>query len=440
MAESNLGFFYESGRGGLPKDDGEAARLYQRAAARGNPWGQNNLGRFYEAGRGGLTADDREAARLYKLAADRGNAWAEVNLGLFYETGRGGLPKDIGEATRLYKLAAGQDSELDPKLWASEALTRLTTSTAATSTPGLSVQPPLPLVGFLALGNGFPTSPAFHQGLAEAGFVDGKNVRFEFLAAPSNEKLPALAAELIAHRPSVIVATNSPVAVTAAKAATSTVPIVFAASVDPVAYGLVDNLHRPGGNVTGISTLSTELIGKRLSLLLEMAPDAKKIAYLSVSASSPLYNDLRTRTVDAGRALGREIIVLHVANARELPTAFSALVEQGAGALMVGAFTNFITLRDSIVALAQQRKVPAMYPSAIYTRAGGLMSYAADPSEADRLLGSQYVGRLLKGAKPSDLPVQQPTNFKLVLNLNAAKAIGVEVPVTLHAIADEVVE
>jgi hypothetical protein len=471
-AQANLGFLY-AGRGGLPRDDREAVRLFQRAAERGNAGGQQGLGLFYQFGRGGLTADDREAARFYKLAAGQGNQWAQVNLGffhetgrggvpldeaeaarlyrlaaerghptaqnrlaMFYELGRGGLPKDIGEAARLYKLAAEQNGDPDAKQWASDALTRLAVSPAATSPSKLS----LPLVGFLAVGNGFPTSPAFHQGLAEAGFVEGKNVRFEFRASSSNDQLTVLAAELMTHQPSVIVATTTPVTVAAARAATTTVPIVFATNVDPVAYGFVENLNRPGGNLTGVSLLSSELIGKRLSLLLEVAPDARTIAYLTAGPGSPIYKDLRDRTVAAGRALGREIIVLEANNTRDLQPAFEALAEQGAGALMVGSFTSFIPMREKIVALAQQYKVPAMYPSAIYTRTGGLMSYAADPSEADGLLGSQYVGRLLKGMKPSDLPVQQPTNFTLTLNINAAKAIGVDIPVTLHAIADEVVD
>jgi putative ABC transport system substrate-binding protein len=248
------------------------------------------------------------------------------------------------------------------------------------------------------------------------------------------------AAELIKKRPSVIVVTNSPIAVVAAREATSTVPIVFITNVDPIAYGLVESLHRPGSNVTGISLLSDKLISKRLDLLLEVVPDAKKIAYLSAPAGAPIYNNLRAQTVDAARAFGLEIIVLEVGNARDLETAFAALAEQGAGAVIIGGFASFIPIRDRIIALAQQYKVPAIYPSTIYTRSGGLMSYTADPSEADRLLGYEYVGRLLKGIKPSDLPVQQPTKFKLVLNLKAAKDIGVDIPVTLHAIADEVVE
>jgi TPR repeat protein/ABC-type uncharacterized transport system substrate-binding protein len=470
---NNVGWFHETGQGGLPKDDREAARLYKLAAEQGYAVARNNLGRFYQNGRGGLTADDREAARLYKLAGDQGHQGAKVNLGSLYETGRGGLPKDeaeaarlyrlaaeqghpnaqnrlasfyesgrgglpknMGEAIRLYKLAAGQDRDPDAKVWATDVLARLGASTAAPS-PSLSG---LPLVAFLSLGNGVRTSPAFHRGLAEAGFFEGKNVRFESSASPTNEQLPALAAELMNGRPTVIVATNSPIAVLAARAATSTVPIVFESSVDPVAYGFVESLHRPGGNVTGISLLSDELIGKRLSILLEMAPDARKIAYLSGGAGAPIYNDLRARTVAAGRALGREIIVLDVRNSRELETAFTALVEQGAGAVIVGSFTSLSRMRDGIISLAQRYHVPAMYPSAYYTRAGGLMSYTAGSSEADRLLGSQYVGRLLKGIKPSDLPVQQPTKFELVINLKSAKELGLAIPETLLATADEVIQ
>jgi putative ABC transport system substrate-binding protein len=391
---------------------------------------------MYETGRGGLPLDEAEAARLYRLAAEQGHPNAQNRLAMFYELGRGGVTKDLGEAIRLYKRAAGQDRDPDAKLWANDVLARITASTASPSPPVSS----LPLVAFLTLGNALPTSPAFHRGLADAGFIEGKNVRFESLASPSNDQLPALATELMNSKPSVIVAMNSPIAVLAAKAATSKIPIVFASSVDPVAYGFVESLHRPGGNVTGIGLLSDELIGKRLSLLLEVVPDARKIAYLSGGPASPIYKDLRDRTVDAGRALGREIIVLDVRNARELEAAFIDLSKQGARAVIVGNYTSLIPMRDKIIALARQYKVPAMYPFAGFTRAGGLMSYTADPSETDRLLGYEYVGRLLKGMRPSDLPVQQPTKFRLILSLKAAKDIGIEIPVTLQAIADEVVD
>jgi putative ABC transport system substrate-binding protein len=300
-------------------------------------------------------------------------------------------------------------------------------------------QQPMPLVGFLSLGNP-PNSLAFRQGLAEAGFVEGKNVRFEFRSASNNGRLPAAAVELINDRPAVIVATGSPVAVLAAKAATSTVPIVFATNLDPLKYGFVTSLSRPGGNMTGISLLSSELVGKRLNLLLELAPQATKFAYLSGPAGAPIFEDLRSRTVAAGRALGREIVVLEIRRDLDLEPAFATLVEQGAGALIVGDFTSLGSVSDRIIALAARHKVPTMYPSRFYAAAGGLMSYSADLVDINRQLGAQYVGRILKGAKPSDLPVQQPTKFKLVINLNTAKVIGLEVPPQLLAISDEVIE
>jgi putative ABC transport system substrate-binding protein len=301
-------------------------------------------------------------------------------------------------------------------------------------------QQALPVVGFLALGNSFPTSPAFRRGLAEAGFFPDKNVRFEFRASPSNQRLAEAAIDLVKLRPAVIVATNSPITVVAARAASATIPVVFATIVDPVAYGFVASLNRPGGATTGISLLSTELIGKQLNLLLEVAPQAKKVAYLSGPRGAPIFEDLRSRTVAAGQALRREVIVLQIGSARDLEPAFVTLVDQGAGALIVGAFTSFFPLRDTIAALAQNHKIPAIYPSRFFLRGGGLMSYAADVEETDRLLGYQFVGRILKGTSPADLPVQQPTKFKLVLNLAAAKASGIDIPATLLTIADEVIE
>jgi putative ABC transport system substrate-binding protein len=189
-------------------------------------------------------------------------------------------------------------------------------------------QEPMPLVGFLDIGIG----DAFRQGLAEAGFVEGKNVRFEI------ERLPALAVELVNKRPAVIVVSGRVPSVLAAKAATSTVPIVFDSGLDPVKYGFVTSLNRPGGNVTGISRLSTELVGKRLSLLLELAPQATKVAYLSAGADAPIFEDLRSRTVAAGQALGREIVVLEIRSNVDLEPAFATLVEQGAGAVIHGDF------------------------------------------------------------------------------------------------------
>ena len=301
-------------------------------------------------------------------------------------------------------------------------------------------QEPMPLVGFLYLGNRFGNLPAFRQGLAEAGFVEGKNVKFEFRGSANNGDLPALAVELVDKRPAVIVATTSLPAVLAARAATSIVPIVFATSLDPLKYGFVTSLNRPLGNMTGISFLSSELVGKRLNLLLELAPQAKKFAYLSATAAAPIFEDLRSRTVAAGQALGREIVVLEIQSDLDLEPAFATLVEQGAGAVMVGDFAILAGVSDHIIALAARHNVPTIYPARFYSAAGGLISYSADLADAHRQLGAQYVGRILKGAKPADLPVLQPTKFEFVINLKTAKALGLTIPETLLATADEVIQ
>jgi len=195
---------------------------------------------------------------------------------------------------------------------------------------------------------------------------------------------------------------------------------VFATALDSLKYGFVTSLNRPLGNMTGISLVGSELVGKRLNLLLEVAPQAKKFAYLSGPAAAPIFEDLRTRTVAAGQALGREIVVLEIRSDLDLEPAFATLVEQGAGAVIVGDFTNLASVSDRIIALAARHKVPTMYPSRFYSAAGGLMSYSVHLVDAFRQLGAQFVGRILKGAKPSDLPVQQPTKFELVLNLKTA--------------------
>ena len=236
------------------------------------------------------------------------------------------------------------------------------------------------------------------------------------------------------------VATTSLPAVLAARAATSIVPIVFATSLDPLKYGFVTSLNRPLGNMTGISFLSSELVGKRLNLLLELAPQAKKVAYLSGPGGAPTFEDLRSQTIAAGQALGREIVVLEIRGSLDLEPAFENLVEQGAGAAMVGDFFNLARASDQIIALAARHMVPTSYPRRFYCVAGGLMSYNADDVDAYRKLGAQYVGRILKGAKPSDLPVQQPTKFKLIINLKTAKTLGLTVPPTILATADEVIE
>jgi len=310
---------------------------------------------------------------------------------------------------------------------------------AATWPVAPRAQEPMPLVGGLYLGNSFGFLPAFRRGLAEAGFVEGQNVRFEFHGSVNNRDMRAIAVELVNKRPDVIVATQSAPAVRAAIAATSTVPIVFV-FMDPLKYGFVTSLSRPNGNVTGIDLLTSELVGKRLNLLLELAPQAKKFAYLSATAAAPIFEDLRSRTVAAGQALGREIVVLEIQSDLDLEPAFATLVEQGAGAVMVGDFAILAGVSDHIIALAARHNVPTIYPARFYSAAGGLISYSADLADAHRQLGAQYVGRILKGAKPADLPVQQPTKFELVINLKTAKALGLTIPETLLATADEVIQ
>jgi ABC-type uncharacterized transport system substrate-binding protein len=306
-------------------------------------------------------------------------------------------------------------------------------------------QQAMPVIGFLGLGSSVPNSAfvaAFRQGLTEAGYVPGQNVAIEFRWADYQPSLlPRLAADLADRKPAVIVTTGSPYAALAAKAATSTIPIVFAITEDPVQYGLVTSLGRPGGTVTGMTLLTAELAGKQLNLLLELIPQATTIAYLSGPSSSPIFEDRKSDMLAAGRALGRGIIVLEVRRL-DFEDAFATLIEQRADALIVGAFSVFLNPRnrDKILELAASHKITAMYPNRVYAIHGGLMSYDSDFVAAFRQLGSHYVGQILKGAKPVDLPVMQPTKFELVINLKTAKTLGLEIPPTLLALADEVIE
>jgi putative ABC transport system substrate-binding protein len=306
-------------------------------------------------------------------------------------------------------------------------------------------QPDVPVIGFLGVGSSDANSAfgaAFRQGLAEAGYVPGQNVAIEFRWANYQlSLLPRLAAELVDRKVAVIVTTGSPYAALAAKAATSTIPIVFAIADDPVKHGLVTSLGRPGGTATGMNFLTGELAGKQLNLLLELIPQATTIAYLSAPSDSPIFEDRKSDMLAAGRALGREIIVLE-APRLDFEAAFATLVEQRADALIVGSFTVFLDPRnrDKILALAAHHKIKAMYPNRGYALRGGLMSYDADVLPAIRQLGSHYVGQILKGAQPADLPVMQPTKFKLVINLKTAKALNLQVPDRLLALADEVIE
>ncbi len=296
-----------------------------------------------------------------------------------------------------------------------------------------------PTVGFLRSAS--PESSmhlvaAFRQGLKESGYIEGQNVTIEFRwANGKNELLPSLIADLARRQVAVIVANN--VAAEAAKAANTPVPIVFVMGSDPVDAGLVASLNRPGGNITGVSFLSGELDTKRVELLHELLPTAVNIGYLvNPSGSSEEY----VKSVqNAARAIGKQIQVVSASNDREIDTAFAAFAQQQAGALVVGADVLFNSHRDQIVALATRYGIPAVYEWREFVQAGGLMSYGPSQTDAYRQAGI-YAARILKGAKPADLPVMQPTKFELVVNLKAAKALGIAVPTSILLRADEVIE
>jgi putative ABC transport system substrate-binding protein len=279
---------------------------------------------------------------------------------------------------------------------------------------------------------------AFHRGLAEAGYVEGQNVTIEYRWAEGQyDRLPVMAAELIQRQAAVIVP-FAPPAAHAAKAATATIPIVFSVGVDPVLSGLVTSLNRPTGNVTGVTFFTTALEPKRLELLHEIVPNARKIAVLV----NPSFAPAVTASKEVERvapSLGLQVHVVNAGGEHQIDMAFASLIEQRAGALLVVSDAFFYSRRDQLVALAARHAVPAMYQLRGFAEAGGLMSYGASLSDNGRQTGV-YTGRILKGAKPSDLPVMQPTKFDLVINLKTAKALGLTVPLTLQAAADEVIE
>jgi putative tryptophan/tyrosine transport system substrate-binding protein len=279
---------------------------------------------------------------------------------------------------------------------------------------------------------------AFHQGLKEAGFVEGQNVAIEYRADEGQtDRLPLLVADLLRRQVALIVGFNTPAAL-AARAATTIVPIVFVTGGDPVRVGLVANLNRPGGNVTGVSFTSVELAAKQLGLLRELRPGATPIAVLvdpKFPSTEQFVSDLRA----AGSAVGQQLIVLDVSSDREIETAFTTLVQRGAGALLWGTGEFLLSERERVVALAARHGIPAIYLLREYVAAGGLMSYATRIADTYHRAGI-YAGRILKGEKPGDLPVILPTKFELVINVKTAKALGLEIPDKLLALADEVIE
>jgi putative ABC transport system substrate-binding protein len=303
-------------------------------------------------------------------------------------------------------------------------------------------QPATPVVGFLDRGTaqGMEANlDGFHKGLAETGHTDGKNVSIDYRWADNHyDRLPVLAAELVRKPVAVIAATRSSAPALAAKAATSTIPIVFQTGSDPVKDGLVTSLSRPGGNVTGATRLTTELVPKRLGIISELVPKAKVIGYLgnpkgiqTAAQVSELEKATRTR--------GLKLFVAYAADKSELDAAFAAIAQAGASALIEGSDPLFIDQRKEIVARTISHKIPTMFFERDSVVDGGLMTYSASFADSFRQVGV-YVGRILKGAKPADLPVQQPTKFDLVINMKTAKAIGLTIPPALLVTADEAIE
>jgi putative ABC transport system substrate-binding protein len=303
-------------------------------------------------------------------------------------------------------------------------------------------QSAMPVVGFLS-----PASPesyasrvqAFRQGLQEIGYIEGQNVTIEYRWAHDQfERLPELAAELVRRKVAVIISAGSTSGALAAKNATSTIPIVFNLGADPVELGLVGSLAHPGGNITGLSQIFFALTAKRLEMLHELMGGRASIALL-VNPTNP-YTASETRTVQAtAGALGLQLHVLNATGEQDLATVFAGVAEMRRGAILVGADPVFTSLRDRLVSLAASNAIPAIYGYREFTVDGGLISYGVNIAAAYRQLGL-YAGRILKGEKPADLPVMQPTKFELVINLKTAKGLGIEIPPTLLARADEVIE
>jgi ABC-type uncharacterized transport system substrate-binding protein len=304
-------------------------------------------------------------------------------------------------------------------------------------------QKAMPVIGYLAFGTPDSAAPlvaALRQGLSDTGYVEGQNVAIEFRGAEGDyDRLPALAADLVARKVDVIVATAQ--SVLAAKNATSTIPIVFAGlgGGDPVVYGLVASLARPGGNLTGFSSLAIELNPKRLELLSEVAPQARVMGLLVNTTNNPSAERIIRVAQEAAHVKGLQLQILKASSESEIDAAFATLVQLHASAGVVVAALFFGSRLEQVVTLASRYAVPAIYPSRTFVTSGGLISYGPSLAGTWRQAGI-YTGRILKGEKPADLPVQQPTTFELIVNLNTANALGLTVPPSILARADEVIE
>jgi putative ABC transport system substrate-binding protein len=324
-----------------------------------------------------------------------------------------------------------------------EFITLLSGAVAAWPLAAQAQQPAMPVIGYLAAssqGASVDLDRAFRKGLSEMGFAEGRNVAIEARYANNlYDRLPALAAELVSKRATAIFATGGNLVVSVAKAATSTIPIVFSTGGDPVEAGLVASFNRPGGNVTGISFVNTALTGKRLGLLHQLVPSASRFAMLvnplNPSAAAPQVADAQA----AAAAIGGQIEVFSASTNNEIDSVFARMADWRAQALLIGTGPLFGARIAQLATLASRYALPAIHNSVEFTGVGGLMSYGSRVADAYRLAGI-YMGRVLKGEKPGELPIMQPTRFELVINLATARAIGLDVPPTLLAIADEVIE
>jgi putative ABC transport system substrate-binding protein len=315
---------------------------------------------------------------------------------------------------------------------------------AMTVSPALRAQQKaMPVIGFLSLGSPGPSAPgvvAFRQGLSDGGYIEGKNVAIEYRWAEGHaDRLPALATDLVGDKVDLIATVGGGTsAALAAKSASSTTPIVFFTGIDPVATGLVDSFARPGGNLTGLAIMATELMPKRLELLSELVPQAGVIALMvnpTISTTEGVIKDMQ----EAARTKGVQLPILGASTEAEIESAFATLTHLRAVGLVVGVDAFFTDRREQLVALASRYAVPAIYSGRQFASIGGLISYGPSLTAYFRQLGI-YAGKILNGAKPADLPVQQPTTFELVVNLKTAKALGLTIPKSILAGADEVIE
>jgi putative ABC transport system substrate-binding protein len=303
-------------------------------------------------------------------------------------------------------------------------------------------QPAIPVIGFIHILSPETVPrfvPAFQQGLKEVGYVEGQNLAVEYRWAQGRyDRLPGLVADLVRRQVAVLAATGGDPSPQIAKAATQTIPIVFTANTDPVAQGLVTSLNRPGGNVTGVTIFGPAAVTKRLQLLRDLMPQVVAIAYL-MNPNNPNTEVELQAAQTAARSLGLQMLVLKAGTERELDTALATTVQQRAGALLVASDTFFVGRREQMVTFAARHQIPAIYYLREFAEVGGLMTYGNSLPDVYRHVGV-YVGRILKGEKPGELPVMQSTKFELVINLKTAKALGLEVPPMLLARADEVIE